>query len=531
MPSKNPPLPENPQPIKTGFFNFAQIEKYFLNEKPEGAFQVIADRTFQDLDLEDVFKFIDRSVSRIGQQYLYYFMRTIPQGDSRKQRLESIIDIFQKDPALKTALAAEISKLSKTDAYYITSLFHEKYTERPSWYWLIKTLSAVSVLAVFSAFFFPKIIIFLIVLLPVNLGIHYWNKNNLYQYGSSIPQLLILIQAAQRILKNKEFADQDIPLRARVNELDQLGLPMSIFKIEARLQGEIGQFVDYVFELFKAMFLIEPVLLFTILKIFDSKRQHIKHIFQFVAETDIALSILSLRESAPCFCQPTISTQKKHLRIQEVFHPLIFNGVANDISLHEKSALLTGSNMSGKTTFIRAVGINAILGQTINTCFAKKFIMSPIKIHSSIRISDDLLGDKSYYFEEVLTLKNMLEESRSGYANLFLLDELFKGTNSVERIAIGKSVLSYLARADNLALASTHDRELSDYLTDTFDLYHFTEIIDGEDVMFDYKLKPGTLRTTNAIRILELNDYPKEIIAEAVKLVDGMKSHGQARSA
>ncbi|MCE7066147.1 MutS-related protein [Dyadobacter sp. CY326] len=512
---------ESIQQVKTGYFNFGQIEKYFVKEDQDGVFQVIADRTFQDLDLEDVFKFIDRTVSSIGQQYLYYFMRTIPQGDSRKLRLEKAISIIKKNPDLRTALIAEISKLNKTDAYYITSLIYGKYTQRPAWFWLVKILSVISMLSVMLAFFFPKILIFIIVLLPVNLGIHYWNKNNLYQYGSSIPQLLVLTQIAQRIWKNSEFNDQKNGLHNSINTLRQLGLPMSIFKIEAKLQSEIGQFIDYVFELFKALFLIEPVLLFTVLQILDAKRQHIKAVFQFVAETDIALSTLALRENAAYWCQPIFSTHKKHLRMQEVYHPLIFNGVSNDITFNEKSILITGSNMSGKTTFIRTVGINALLAQTINTCFAKEFVIPAMKIHSSIRISDDLLGDKSYYFEEVLTLKTLLEESQCNHANLFLLDELFKGTNSVERIAIGKSVLTYLSKDDNLAVASTHDRELSDLLADTFDLYHFTEIINGDDIVFDFKLKPGKLATTNAIRILELNDYPKEVVDEAIRLVTG----------
>jgi len=524
MPSTTFPEPAIPQTVKTGFFNFSQIEKYFLHDKRKGVFQTISDRTFQDLDLEDVFKFIDRTVSCVGQQYLYYFLRTIPENDTRKQRLRHIITVFQKNHSLRAELTSEISKLNKKDAYYISSLFHGKFTDRPNWYWLIQILSALSIASVALAFFFPQILIFLIVLLPVNLGIHYWNKNNLYQYGSSIPQLLILTQTAQKILKSDEFTAQNIGLQERVDALDQLGLPMSIFKIEAKLQGEIGQFVDYVFELFKALFLVEPVLLFSILKILDSKRQHIEDIFQFVAETDIALSVTALRESVPHACEPAIGLKKRFLHIKDVYHPLIFNGVGNDITLDEKSVLLTGSNMSGKTTFIRTVGINALLGQTINTCFASEFAMSLMKIHSSIRISDDLLGDKSYYFEEVLTLKNLLEESQCDYSNLFLLDELFKGTNSVERIAIGKSVLSYLTQGKDLALASTHDRELSDYLADTFDLYHFTEDIDGETIKFDYKLKPGKLQTTNAIRILELNDYPKEVVAEATKLANGMKN-------
>lgn len=511
------------QNIKTGFFNFIQIEKYFLKGNHENAFQVISDRTFQDLDLEDIFKFIDRTVSCVGQQYLYYMMRVIPGQRNRLEKLELLISHLHKNPALRSRFTKDISKLSKTDAYYITSLFQEKYLQPPSWFWLIKIISGVSVASVLLSFAFPQILIFLIVLLPINLGIHYWNKNNLHKYGSSIPQLLLLNQTAQKILAEQEFADASLDLKHSVKTLDKLGLPMSVFKIEAALQSEIGQFIDYVIELIKALFLVEPVLLFTTLQILDSKRQDISNVFQFVAEIDVALSILSLRESVPYQCQLSAKSSEKQLHIKDVFHPLIFNGIANDIYLDQKSALLTGSNMSGKTTFIRTVGINAILGQTINTCFAREFIMPPMKVHSSIRISDDLLSEKSYYFEEVLTVKTLLEASQSYHSNLFLLDELFKGTNSVERIAVGKSVLSYLTQGDNLVLVSTHDRELADLLTDTFDLYHFTEVIDQDDIHFDYKIKSGKLKTTNAIRILELNHYPQEVVSEALRLAFEMK--------
>jgi len=120
-------------------------------------------------------------------------------------------------------------------------------------------------------------------------------------------------------------------------------------------------------------------------------------------------------------------------------------------------------------------------------------------------------------------VKQLLEESRSGACNLFLLDELFKGTNSVERIAVGKSVLSYLMQGGNFVLVSTHDRELADYLTETFAIYHFTEVINGNDIRFDYKVKPGKLATTNAIRILELNNYPSEVVVEALSISAEMK--------
>ena len=128
------------------------------------------------------------------------------------------------------------------------------------------------------------------------------------------------------------------------------------------------------------------------------------------------------------------------------------------------------------------------------------------------------MNDKSYYFEEVLTIKEMIEKSQIPGYNLFLLDEIFKGTNTIERISAGKAVLSYLNSGSNIVFVSTHDIELADMLIDTYELYHFSEQVDNKTVDFDFKLKNGKLQNRNAIRILEINDYPKEIITEAIEL-------------
>ena len=174
--------------------------------------------------------------------------------------------------------------------------------------------------------------------------------------------------------------------------------------------------------------------------------------------------------------------------------------------------------MSGKTSFIRTIGLNVITGYTINTCFASEMNIPKLRIYSAIRISDDLMNNKSYYFEEVLTIKDMLDKSADDHRNLFLLDEIFKGTNTIERIAAGKAVLSSLANNGNIVIVSTHDIELTELLDDTYDLYHFSEIVEEGSVGFDYKLKEGQLKNRNAIRILEINNYPKPLVTEAIEL-------------
>lgn len=510
--------------VKTGHFNFNQIERYFLMAPASADFQKVSDRTFSDLDLEDVFKLIDRTQSGIGQQYLYHILRTIPHNRARVHSLESTIKIFEKDPTARRAVAEGLSKLDRRDAYYISSLFQGEHIREPRWMLLIKILCGLSLAAAALSFFFPKLLVLLLMLFPVNMGIHYWNKNNLYQYGSSIPQMLTMVEAARRFLSIPEFSALE-HVRKSVDSLRSSGPKMSVFKMEAKLQSEIGQIVDYLLELVKALFLVEPVLLFSSLRTLESKRKEIENVFHFVAETDVALSILALRESVPHHCRMDADAQKQGISAREMYHPLIWNSVPNDITLNSKSALLTGSNMSGKTTFVRTVGINAILGQTINTCFAREFAMPLMKVRSAIRIADDLLDGKSYYLDEVITIKSLVEQSIGNDRSLILLDELFKGTNSVERIAIGKSVLSYLAEQGNLVFVATHDRELADYLNDTYELYHFAEVIEHETIHFDYKIKPGKLAATNAIRILGLNRFPAEIVDEAMRLSSELAGH------
>ena len=189
------------------------------------------------------------------------------------------------------------------------------------------------------------------------------------------------------------------------------------------------------------MFLLEPLLLFGVLKQLDTKRKEIEKVFSFVGYVDSLISIASLRQGLDLFCVPDIRTNSRVLEATEMYHPLIPDCIPNSIQVTDKSILLTGSNMSGKTSFIRTIGLNTITGLTINTCFARQFSLSRLKIYSAIRISDDLMNDKSYYFEEVLTIKEMIEKSQIPGSNLFLLDEIFKGTNTIERISAGKSCI------------------------------------------------------------------------------------------
>lgn len=172
---------------------------------------------------------------------------------------------------------------------------------------------------------------------------------------------------------------------------------------------------------------------------------------------------------------------------------------------------------------MRTITVNTICAQTIYTCFAKDFTLPFVKIYSSIRIDDDLLQHKSYYFEEVDVIKNLLDVSDQDTQCLFVLDEVFKGTNTTERVALSKTVLSHLNKKDNLVLAATHDLELAALLADEYELYHFSETIENDELYFDHLIKKGKLLTTNAIRLAQIAQFPASVIDEA----NSLKQHVQ----
>jgi len=504
--------------LKTDSFDFEFIESYFRKRNHSTAFHTLSDKTCNDLNFQELFMFIDRTNSKVGQQYLYNRLRNIPADSTENIKNERLLDEFTNNSNFRVSVQNQLNKLNEREVYYIATLFQDEILQPPKWYFIVPLLSFASLLSFIMAFFQPIFFLVVLGLSIVNIVIHFWNKKNLNNYFSTIPQLSKLNGVAQELYKNDILKDINPNLIKSVSVLNKVNSRMSIFNLDAGLQNDQQMFFWVIMELVKIAFLLEPLFLFGTLKRIDTKRTEIEDVFLFVGEVDAIVSIASLRKGLNKFCTPKIIDGQKRLFAQEVYHPLIENCVKNNLNVNNKSILLTGSNMSGKTSFIRTIALNVITGLTINTCFAEQFSMPRVRVFSAIRISDDLMNNRSYYFEEVVTIKEMIDKSIDGNLNLFLLDEIFKGTNTVERISAGKAVLSSLNKENNIVFVSTHDIELADLLKNEYDLYHFSEIVDNKTVDFDYKLKEGKLKNRNAIRILQINDYPESIIKEAFKI-------------
>ena len=508
-------------------FNFDLIGHYFKYKDHSANFQTVDNQLINDIDLFELFMYIDRTHSKIGQQYLYNQLHSIDITLHFEEQ-EVLIDYLTEHKEKRVKIQSLLSKLNKRESYYISNLFLDEFLQKPKWFWVVRVFSMVGIATLLLSFLFNKLFILLLIIYIVNMVFYLWNKNNIMVYSDSIPQLIPLYKIA------KEFVLMDIIPKSKqkilssADSIHELKNQIKFFKVKTGIISEIETLVLFLREVINIMFLIEPQIVFNVLKKLGKKRNDIQVLFEYIGKIDSSISIAAIRTNMPYYCIPTLlNTNRITLDFTDIYYPLIPDCVPNSLQIQDKSILLTGSNMSGKTTFIRTVALNVLFAQTLNTCFAKTFKLSQTRLFSAIRITDDLFSDKSYFFEEVLTIKNMIDESMSDSKNIFFLDEIFKGTNTVERIAAGKAVLSYLAKFDNnIIFVSTHDIELADLLNDTYELYHFTEVIQEEQIHFDYTLKRGNLSTKNAIRILEINDYPPQIVEEARRISTKLEHNG-----
>jgi len=505
------------QPKKEAHFNFNSIGKYFLNNThKKNAFHIISEKTQLDLDINELFKFIDRTSSKIGQQYLYYKIRTVNSIENLLQ-FNSLTECFLTDKTLRINCQLYLNQLNSTNAYDLEDLLNGLQVKKSKIMWLVYLLSISTIILLCLGFYNPIYFFFILPIYIINTLLHFKNKANVNYYINGVNQLSIALRVAKKLSVLKEI-NKHYTSFSFIKKIDAIKLKTEFLGFETNLLSNEYFFTFWLLiESIKILFNVEYIIFNSFIEGVTNEKKSIEALYIFIGEVDAAISTASLKSSDITTCTPTFTKDKK-LSVSEVTHPLIDNCISNDLNITNKSILLTGSNMSGKTTFIRTIAINSILAQTLNICFAKKYTAPFFKLYSSIRISDDLLENTSYYLEEVISIKELVEVSKNKHPCLFILDEIFKGTNTIERISGGKGILSYLNKSNNIVFVATHDIELSEMLkSNNYKLYHFSEQIIDEKLFFDHKLKSGELKTRNAIKILELYNYPEEIITDARK--------------
>ncbi len=505
--------------VKPREINFHRAGRY-ARQFADPELHSLSQQTLDDIDFSRLFAFVDRTTSAPGQQYLYRQLVHPSQSRRDLTALDEEVEAMRNDIKQREAIQIELSRLNQPSAYGICQTITPEVNPGPRW---MKFLPYSSMLVIAFGLIAIKLpIFFLALLVPVTLNVfvHYWHRTDKgLQYGS-FSELNTLVEVASNINKVR---GQDRPgLVDSVRQLKSLTWKLALLKPgRSAMQDDLSQFGYYAGELLNAIFLIEVLTVRSLENVLAAKADAIKVLFDYVGWIDMSISVASLRAGVRKTCVPVLTEECRKLSAVEIYHPLIRNCVKNDVAISGRSLVITGSNLSGKTTLLRSIIINSILAQSIHTCFADAFQSPILRQFSSIRIDDNLFEGRSYFFEEVNVVGNFIEAMQPGHQNLFVLDEVFKGTNSVERTALGKAVLSYLNQGNNIVVVSTHDLDLARLLDEEYDGYHFAETIEDGRLHFDHKLRPGPLKTRNAINLLELANFPEEIVKEARSISAG----------
>ncbi|MFQ3213642.1 MAG: DNA mismatch repair ATPase MutS, partial [Marivirga sp.] len=212
----------------------------------------------------------------------------------------------------------------------------------------------------------------------------------------------------------------------------------------------------------------------------------------------------------PHYVKPQLTLEPTILSGKEIGHPLIKHDdrVSNNFEMANVGSvsLITGSNMSGKSTFERSLGVNIILAQMGAVCCASELLLSPLQLFTSMRTEDNLSENTSSFYAELKRLKQLVDLTKSAPETpiFYLLDEILKGTNSEDRNKGAESLIKQLMKTNSLGLISTHDLSLAK-LTEQLDLfanYSFNSEVKGEEILFDYKLHDGPCHTFNAVPLM-----------------------------
>ncbi len=519
---------------KDEYFQFDRIEQYnkLVNNKD---FHTISNQTQIDIDFQDLFVYLDRTTSKVGQQFLYSQLLNPTNNINKLKEFGNQVEYFNKNSKDRDTIQMKLFILSQGSSYSISNLFSDNIFQKPKWYNWVKLDLTITILLLLFSIKFHFLLIWLMIPLFLNFVLHFWYKNRSINIVKTLPQLNLLINVS-KFLKSKEFIKYEGDVSQSITELKKFQsklkylntgrLNTSVNVGSMNLGGDLGDLLYYFIDVVKGFFLIDFFIFFSSIDDVLSKRKSVENLFHFVGWVDSSISVSYIREGDLITSEPEFITNVKNIEFIDIKHPLIDNCVGNNLKIDGKSILITGSNMSGKSTFLRTILINQLLSQTIFTTFTNSFKTSFLRIHSSIRIDDSLLDGKSYYFEEVNIVFNLLKQVETN-DNLFVLDEVFKGTNTIERISSSKSILSFLNKSQNIVIVSTHDIELTTLLKNEFDLYHFSEDINDDKLHFDHELKVGELTTRNGIKLLEISNYPKEIIEESLSISKTLRRYNE----
>ncbi len=508
---------------------YNSIARYYqthLKEKEGNERAHIDDITWNDLEMDQLFKMMNIMYSSAGEEYLYYTLRTPNQNLQDLQKQEELVRFFDENESERVRYQLICKRLGKTGKFSIYDYLSHLDTlgERNNWKQL--GMDALFIPAIFCFFINTAFgICALLLLFCINIITYFKEKDKISPYISSFLYVMRLLNSVDQLQK-----DDMKGIQQYTNILKQKRCQFRKFRRFSSLvmndSSATGNPMELLLDYIKMIFHIDIIKFNSMLCELKSHTDAVDTIVTIMGYLETAIAIANYRKALPYYCIPQFEG-RAFIHAKDIYHPYISDPVSNSIKA-EKGILLTGSNASGKSTFLKTVALNAISAQTIHTVAANSFHSAFFAIYSSMSLRDNLSGGESYYMVEIRALKRILDEMKYEERPLLcFVDEVLRGTNTVERIAASTQILKSLAVKNVLCFAATHDIELTNLLKVEYDNYHFTEEVRNGDVLFNYQLLPGSATTRNAIKLLETIGYPSDIIKTAEQMAENFSETGK----
>ncbi|WP_049283943.1 MutS-related protein [Staphylococcus argenteus] len=470
-----------------------EYQLYKDNYKP---YTLVDDKTWSDLNMSAIFHQMNYNLTAIGEMKLYSCLRGMLTITNK-----SLLNLFNDNAEFRQHVTFHLALLGKS----VYPTFPDQITP-------VKHHTLLMLCP------FLPIITFAIIFINAQVGILLFLLSCLFNIILSA----ILKRTYEDDLKSIFYASNVLKhgyAISKVKHAPQPEVNFKHFRTARHLTSVLAEVNEedigaMVIKLVKLIFMLDYLLFHTIQKSYTTHMKELKNCFDYIAELDNHYSLAMYRRTLDVYTEPRIDETKNSIEFTELTHPLISDAIANDFSLSQ-NILLTGSNASGKSTFMKAIAINLILAKTTHTVTATKFVYQPGNVFTSMANADSVLSGDSYFMAELKSIKRIV--NISGNQNIYcFIDEIFKGTNTTERIAASESVLSFLNQKPNFkVIAATHDIELAELLKNQYSNYHFNEVIENNKIHFDYKIKPGKANTRNAIELLRITSFPEQIYQRA----------------
>lgn len=406
------------------------VRTFYDTMKQNG--QDVDDITWNDVGMDKVFEMLNHTSSTIGEEYLYAILRKLEYKKDVLEEREQLITYFQEKEEERVAVQMALSRMGKLRSM---SFFQElqqvkEQVQGKHIHILYGSLMAVSIAgfitAVAAGLPIKWFLIAVLACLANNIVQYYRRKAEIENSFYVLAYILKMLHSVDLLLSlNCEGIN---PYKARLKEGKK---KYRAFRKKARFvsggNNMSGDIADIILDYIRMIFHIDLIMYDSMIKELDHKAQDIWDIYEIIGKLDSSIAIASFRAYLNGdYCIPHLLEQEKpELQAVDIYHPFIKEPVKN--AIREKgSVLITGSNASGKSTFIKTIAVNAILAQTIHTCMCKEYKASFFQIYSSMAVTDNLLKSESYYIAEIKSLKRILDKANDNVPTLCFVDEVLQ---------------------------------------------------------------------------------------------------------